>query len=71
MSEVRIGRLDTIKEIRNELARLYRSARKAAGTKPDAATASKLAYLLNHIAKSIEGTELEKRISELEKGLGK
>lgn len=64
---VKVGKLNTIGAVRTEMARLYRSARKAAGPSPDAATASKLAYLLNHIAKSIEGTELEKRIEALER----
>jgi hypothetical protein len=65
--EIRVGKLDTIEAVRNEMAKLYRAARKSSGTELDAATAAKLAYLLNHIAKSIEGAELEKRISELEK----
>jgi len=64
---VKVGKLDTIEAVRNEMARLYRSARKASGPEPDAATASKLAYLLNHIAKSIESAELEKRIEALER----
>ncbi len=65
--EVRVGKLNTIENIRNELARLYRIARKTEGANINASTASKLAYLLHHIARSIEGAELEKRISDLEK----
>lgn len=63
---IRVGRLDTIESIRNEMARLYRASRRAAGAEPEPAIAAKLAYLLNHIAKSIEGADLEKRIKLLE-----
>lgn len=67
IKEIKVGKLNTLEDIRNEMARLYRSARKTSGVQVDANTAAKLAYLLNHIAKSIEGAELEQRISELEK----
>jgi hypothetical protein len=69
--EVRVGKLNSLEDIRNELARLYRAARKAAGPLPDAATAAKLAYLLNTIGRSLEGAELEKRIDQLERALCK
>ncbi len=63
---VRVGRLDTIADVRRELARLYRVARHTAGGKLDAVTASKLAYLLNCIGRSLEGSDLERRIAMLE-----
>lgn len=66
-SEIRVGKLDTIENVRAEMAKLYRAARRASGINPDAATAAKLAYLLNHISRSIEGADLEKRIIELER----
>jgi hypothetical protein len=68
-SEIRVGKLNTLEDVRNELARLYRAARKAAGPLPDAATAARLGYLLSTIGRSLEGVELEKRIEELEKKL--
>jgi hypothetical protein len=64
---VRVGKLDTIAAVRKELRRLYRAARRAAGPDSDALAASKLAYLLNSIGRSLEGAELGKRIERLEK----
>lgn len=65
--QVKVGKLDTLEGIRKEMARLYRSARKTAGARPDASTAAKLGYLLCMIGRTLEGVELEKRILELEK----
>jgi hypothetical protein len=67
---VRVGKLDTLEAVRRELGRLYRAARRTAGPDPDAATASRLAYLLVQIGRSIEGTELETRIAALERQAG-
>lgn len=61
--------MDTIEGVRNEIARLYRATRKSIGDDLDAQSAEKLAYLLNCIARSIEGAELEKRIETLEAGI--
>jgi hypothetical protein len=63
---VRVGRLDTLAGVRNELAKLYRVARQRLGEDVDVQSAAKLAYLLNCIGRSLEGYELEKRIEELE-----
>jgi hypothetical protein len=68
--QVRVGKLDTLEAVRRELGRLYRAARRTAGPDPDAATASRLAYLLVQIGRSIEGTELEQRIATLERRAG-
>ncbi len=65
-STVRVGSLDTIAKVRTECARLYRAARRAAGAEPDAATAARLTYILTAIARTIEGSELERRVSVLE-----
>lgn len=64
---VRVGRLDTLEDVRRELGRLYRAARRASGAEPDAATAAKLAYLLQAVGRTIEGSDLEKRVMELER----
>ncbi len=64
---VRVGPLNSISDVRDELARLYRAARKHAGDDLDAGVATKLAYLLQCIGRSLEGSELEKRIQELER----
>jgi hypothetical protein len=68
---VRVGRLDTLSDVRRELARLYRAARRAAGANPDAAVAGKLAYILQAVSRTIEGSEMEKRVIELERRLAK
>lgn len=54
-------------EIRYELARLYREAR--AGVL-EAQTATRLAYLLQVLAKVIEQSDLEQRIAALEEAQG-
>lgn len=57
-------RLDKVSDIKRELARLYREARR---NEISTQTATRLAYLLNMMAQLIESTELEKRVIELEK----
>jgi hypothetical protein len=66
LPDVRVGKLDTLSALRDEMARLYRAARRTSGVNPDAATAAKLAYLLTCIGRSLEGSEIERRIQELE-----
>ncbi len=61
-----VGKLDTVQRVREELSRLYRAARRHLGNEVDPQSASKLAYLLNSIGKSIEAAELENRINNLE-----
>lgn len=65
----RVGKLDTLEDVRKELGRLYRAARRKSGPEPDAAIAAKLAYLLQAVGRTIEGSEMEKRVSNLEKKL--
>lgn len=65
-SVIRVGSLDTIAAVRTECARLYRAARRASGPEPDAQTAGRLTYILQAIARTIEGSELEARVAALE-----
>ena len=56
-------KLGTIREIRAELSRVYREARSG---KIDTTTATRLAYLLDLMARMVERGELENRIEKLE-----
>lgn len=56
-------RLATVKQVRLELARLYRETR-AGDIEP--ATAAKLAFILDRVRQCIVDHELEARVSELE-----
>lgn len=69
LANIRIGRLDTPEGVRRELSRLYRSARVTAGRDLTPGDASKLGHLLGALWRSMELSELERRISELEKRL--
>jgi hypothetical protein len=60
----RMLRLATVKEVRLELARLYRDAREG---KVPAADAAKFAFLLDRIRACIVDHELEARVEQLEK----
>jgi hypothetical protein len=57
-------RLNTLKDVRRELARLYRDARSGTIATQDA---TRLAYLLDRLAHVIEGGLLEQRIEVLER----
>jgi hypothetical protein len=57
--------LTKIGHVRDELARLYRSARRG---ELAANEAGKLTYILVSLARIIEGGELEKRVDQLEQG---
>lgn len=57
------GRLNSVKAVRLELARLYWQAR---NNEVDVADASKLAFMLAQLAKLIEGSDLEERLATLE-----
>lgn len=59
-------RLDSIKKIRQELARVYRDAR--AGILPTG-DASRLAFILVSLAKLVAESDLENRVSEIERTL--
>lgn len=59
-------KLDTIADVKNELARTYR-ATKAGDIAPE--VGSRLTYMLSTIGKLIVDAELEARVVILEKGL--
>jgi hypothetical protein len=62
-SPTRVGKLDTARDVRKELARLYRSGRR--GDLP-ASDCSRLASVLGLVLKSLEVHELEERVTRLE-----
>ena len=55
--------LDTANDVKKELSRLYREARSGLVATSDA---TKLGWLLGEIRKTIETSDIEKRIEELE-----
>ena len=59
-------KLDTIADVKNELARTYR-ATKAGDIAPE--VGSRLTFMLGTIGKLIVDAELEARVTALEKGL--
>ncbi|WP_218510612.1 hypothetical protein [Variovorax sp. dw_308] len=61
-SRVRV-RLITIDDVKREMARLYREAR---SKKVDTQDASRMANMLAILGRLIEGSDLEKRIEQLE-----
>jgi hypothetical protein len=56
-------KLDTLQDVRREMAKVYREAR---SEMIDPATASKLVWVLQAVGKVIEGSDLEKRVDALE-----
>lgn len=56
-------KLDTLADVRREMAKCYREAR---SEMIDPATASKLVWMLQAVGKVIEGSDLEERIKTLE-----
>jgi hypothetical protein len=57
------AKLDTLSDIKREMAKVYREAR--SGT-VDVQDATKLTWMLQAVGKVIEGSDLEKRIEILE-----
>jgi hypothetical protein len=57
-------KLNELEDVRREMASVYREAR--AG-RMDASEAGRLAYILIGIGKLIEATEIEKRLSQVER----
>ena len=55
--------LDTLADVRREMAKVYREARSGL---LDVQDASKFTWMLSSIGKVIEGSDLEKRIEALE-----
>ena len=58
-----IGRLCTLTSIRQEMARVYREARRGEILEQ---SAGRLCYILSLIAKILEGSDLEQRVAKLE-----
>lgn len=61
----RAGRLNSLRGVRRELARLYTDARNGNGITPG--NAAKLAYVLTCTHKLLESEVIEARLIELEK----
>ncbi|MDD2661631.1 MAG: hypothetical protein PHY54_18425 [Methylococcales bacterium] len=57
-------KLDTMQDIKREMAKVYREARSGV---VDVQDATKLTWCLQAVAKVIETSDLEKRIEELER----
>jgi len=56
-------KLDTMQDVRREMAKVYREARSGVVDMQDA---TKLTWILQAVGKVIEGSDLEKRIEVLE-----
>jgi hypothetical protein len=56
-------KLDTLQDVRREMAKVYREARSEMLGPADA---SKLVWMLQAVGKVIEGSDLEKRVEALE-----
>jgi hypothetical protein len=63
----RVGRLKTLEDVRAEMGKVYRAARRG---ELDVSTAGKLGYLLSQLAALVKDTDIEKRIAALEKRNG-
>ena len=59
-----VGRLCTLTSVRQEMARVYREARRGERSVQEA---GRLAFILSLIGKIIEGADLEKRVAEVER----
>jgi hypothetical protein len=57
--------LNSLEDVRREMARLYRAAR---GGQLDTRDASRMGYMLAELAKMIQASEVEARIAALEAG---
>lgn len=58
------AKLDTLADVKREMAKVYREARSGL---VDVQDATKLTWCLQAVSKVIEGSDLEKRIEALEK----
>jgi hypothetical protein len=56
-------KLDTLADVKREMAKVYREARSEI---IETQNASKLVFILQAVAKVIEGSDLEKRVEALE-----
>ena len=62
----KVGRLESLRDVRRELSRVYRDARQ---NKISTVDGSRLAFMLATIAKIIEGSDFEARLEKLERDL--
>src|SRR4051794_23067 len=62
----RIGRLDSLQAVRLELTRVYKDMRRG---QIESREGTRLAYVLLAIARVLESSDLEVRLTALEKGL--
>ncbi|MGZ5054444.1 MAG: hypothetical protein ACXWAT_05805 [Methylobacter sp.] len=58
------AKLDTLQDVKREMAKLYRESRSGV---LDVQDATKMTWMLQAVGKVIEGSDLEKRIEVLEK----
>jgi hypothetical protein len=65
-SPLHVGKLDSLHKVRLEMTKLYREAR--LGTL-ETQEATKLVFILQNIAKLLEGVDLALQVTELEKRL--
>jgi hypothetical protein len=63
---VKISRLNTLDGVASELAHIYRQSR---WNQLDSSTAQRLAAILSIIARTIETSQLERRLNEIEQAL--
>lgn len=63
-STVRVGKLDTMPRVREELGRVYRDARRQAGRKLTPSDASRLAFVLQKIGETLIAEDVVKGINE-------
>jgi len=59
--------LETLTDVRREMARVYRGMRHG---RIDSQDATRMTYVLSQIAKIIQTTELEARVAAVERALG-
>lgn len=59
-----VVKLDSLQDVRREMAKVYREARSGI---IEAQDGTKLVWILAAVGKVVEGSDLEKRIDELEK----
>jgi hypothetical protein len=62
----RVGRLDTLTRVRLEMTKLYKEARHG---KLETQEATRLVFILQNIARLIEGGDFEKRLDDMENRL--
>ena len=65
-SPPRIGQLDTLRRVRLEMVRIYREARQG---NLESQEATRLVFILQSIARLIEGGDFEERLGEIERKL--